>query len=569
MYLSYFNLKEKPFRITSDPKFLWLGEKHKEALSTLRYGILDNKGFVMLTGEVGTGKTVLINQLIKMVDFSTIIATVPDPDLDSLDFFKLLADGFGIKKPFMSKGGFLLHLRDFLHESYTKQRQVVLIVDEAQRLNHKLLEEIRLLSNIELHDRKLINIFFVGQPEFNEMLTDPRNRAVAQRITVKYAIKPLEKDEVGQFIRHRLKVSGTEKEIFDDSAVEVIHEFSKGIPRLINIICDHALLTAYARGLEIISKDITAECARELHMPVKKVSVSNEKALQESMEALKNQIIADVLRRTGASLNPGAASEQIRPIPYESPATVATQDATRAMPAMTAANIPLEHAVGMTAPGHKRSWLGLFLVVCVSLFILGTTGYLMLNLRPEDKPSWGMEDQDSETPKAGFVEKSELIKTTPKENQNSDNGKMPENVVAKIPSVEKSAPQVEPNLPIKADDIFGSEKRITIHFQLNSNEIEADKMILLDKVAQFLRQNPDQFILIKGYTDAVGNPSYNLSVSQFRANTVKSYLIGKGAPLESLKSLGLGDAYPIADNSTIEGRILNRRVEIVLTTAEQ
>jgi general secretion pathway protein A len=561
MYLSHFNLKEKPFRITSDPKFLWLGEKHKEALSTLRYGILDNKGFVMLTGEVGTGKTVLINQLITMVDFSTIIATIPDPDLESLDFFKLLADGFSIKKPFMSKGGFLLHLRDFLHESYSKQKQVVLIIDEAQRLNHKLLEEIRLLSNIELHDRKLINIFFVGQTEFNEALMDPRNRAVAQRITVKYAINPLDTEEVGEFIHHRLKIAGTDKEIFDDTAVRAVHAFSKGIPRLINIVCDHSLLTAYAQGINTVNGEIVNECARELHMPMKKVS--NEKALQESVEELKNQIIEDVLRRTGVSLEKGlsVAGEQ-------SANTVKIKGNNFGIP-RTSSNISAVRDVDIRDPDRKRSWLGLFLVVCVSLFILGTTGYLMLNLRPDDKPSYGAEKHKNDTFDAEIEKNRDDFQAAIKEDVNRQNNTNTNNKAIKIPPGEGSNSSTGTSSPINVDDIFGPDKKITIHFELNSNEMQGDKLALLDKVAQFLRQHDDEFILIKGYTDAVGNPSYNLSVSQFRANTVKSYLIGKGAPFKSLKALGLGDAYPIADNATIEGRVLNRRVEIVLTTAEQ
>jgi general secretion pathway protein A len=459
----------------------------------------------------------------------------------------------------MSKGGFLLHLRDFLHESYSKQRQVVLIVDEAQRLNHKLLEEIRLLSNIELHDRKLINIFFVGQTEFNETLMDPRNRAVAQRITVKYAIKPLDQEEVGQFVQHRLKVAGTEKEIFDESAVEAIHDFSKGIPRLINIVCDHALLTAYAQGTETVNGDIINECARELHMPIKKVS--NEKALQETVEELKNQIIADVLRRTGASMDkdPSMPTQRHGPNPI--------QGGNVNIP-MATSDLSSFRDGGIRFSGSKRSWLGLFLVVCVSLFILGTTGYLLLNLHPEDPPRWQPKPNDINTD--GTAKQTDPPLNKPQNNLEDQKDTKQKNLTAKnSTSDQKSNLQSNAQIPITAEDIFGPEKKITIHFQLNSNEIQADKMRLLDKVAQFLRKNPDQFILIKGYTDAVGNPSYNLSVSQFRANTVKSYLVGKGAPLESLKALGLGDAYPIADNNTIEGRILNRRVEIVLTTAEE
>ena len=162
MYLDHFSLNIKPFQITVDPKFLWLGEKHKEALATLRYGILDNRGFLLMTGEVGTGKTILINRLISLLDIDTVVATLPDPDLESMDFYNLLADGLNMKRTFDTKGEFLIHLRDFLHQSHVNQKQVLLIIDESQRLNHRLMEDIRVLSNIELHDRKLINIFFVG-----------------------------------------------------------------------------------------------------------------------------------------------------------------------------------------------------------------------------------------------------------------------------------------------------------------------------------------------------------------------------------------------------------------------
>ncbi|MEJ2643126.1 MAG: AAA family ATPase, partial [Desulfosarcinaceae bacterium] len=312
MYLSYYGLTEKPFQITADPNFLWLGEKHKEALSTLKYGILENKGFVLLTGEVGTGKTVLINQLVTLLDVDTIIATIPDPDLDNLDFYKLLAAGFGIKKTFMSKGGFLMHLRDFLHQSHADKKQVLLIVDEAQRLNNKLLEEIRLLSNIELHDRKLINIFFVGQTEFKAALMEHRNRAVAQRITVKYDIQPLEESEIEAFIGHRLKVAGTEKTIFTKDAIKEIYTFSEGIPRLINIICDHALLTGFAYGRKKIDKAIVAECADELYMPVKKEL--KREAVADTVDELKAQVIKEVMQKTGgietAQMTEGDPSEK-------------------------------------------------------------------------------------------------------------------------------------------------------------------------------------------------------------------------------------------------------------------
>ncbi|MEJ2220876.1 MAG: AAA family ATPase [Desulfobacterales bacterium] len=155
MYQSFYNLKVKPFQITTDPKFLWLGEKHKEALATLKYGILENKGFLLLTGDVGTGKTVLIHGLMKIIDVSAIVATIPDPGLSSIDFFNFLSEEFKMNRRFDSKGAFLIHLKHFLHKASATDKKVLLIVDEAQRLNHELLEQIRLLSNIELDNRKL------------------------------------------------------------------------------------------------------------------------------------------------------------------------------------------------------------------------------------------------------------------------------------------------------------------------------------------------------------------------------------------------------------------------------
>ncbi len=190
MYLSHYNLIANPFQISADPKFLWLGEKHKEALATLKYGIIDNKGFLLLTGDVGTGKTTLINALVNSLGDNIIVAKVTDPELEKQEFFNFIANAFNFKKIFQDKGTFLVHLSNFLHFAYTKNKKVLLIIDEAQRLSHSLLEEIRLLSNIEKQDTKLINIFFIGQNEFNDILLKEKNRALRQRITLNYNINP-------------------------------------------------------------------------------------------------------------------------------------------------------------------------------------------------------------------------------------------------------------------------------------------------------------------------------------------------------------------------------------------
>ena len=264
MYLNHYNLKTRPFGISPDSSFLWLSEKHTEALATLRYGIMNNKGFLLVTGDVGTGKTILINRLIDELKIKVILASIPDPELDALDFFKILAVEFNMNAEFRSKGEFLIHFRNFLQKAYTKKFQVLLIIDEAQRLSHELLEQIRLLSNIELDDRKLINIFFVGQPEFNDILMEERNRAVRQRIALRYNIDPLTQNETYQYIKHRLRIGGTTNGIFTPDAVDEIFSSTKGYPRLINIICDHALLSGYVSGIHEINRKVIKECAKEI-----------------------------------------------------------------------------------------------------------------------------------------------------------------------------------------------------------------------------------------------------------------------------------------------------------------
>ena len=265
MYRSYYSLVKKPFQLTTDPKFLWLGEKHKEALATLKYGVIDQKGFLLVTGDVGTGKTTLINALLESIQEDTLVANITDPALNLIEFFNFVALSFKIPEKFDSKIDFIVYFSRFLKKVYSENRNVLLIIDEAHRLSKEILEHIRLLSNIELPEEKLINIFFVGQNEIHQTLALPECRALRQRISLIYQIEPLSENETLAYIKHRLKVAGTEKNIFTQNAVQEIYHFSKGYPRLINTICDHALLTGYARGFKKITPDFITECAQQFN----------------------------------------------------------------------------------------------------------------------------------------------------------------------------------------------------------------------------------------------------------------------------------------------------------------
>jgi type II secretory pathway predicted ATPase ExeA len=264
MYLSFYNLKVKPFQMSTDPDFLWLGEQHKEALATLKYAIIENKGVLALTGDVGTGKTTLINALIQSLGEDTLAATIYDPSLGVLEFFNVVASAFDMGETFESKGQFIIHFRDFLRKARERKQKVLLIIDEAQAVEPELLEEIRLLSNLEQEHVRLLNIFFVGQNELVDILQEYRNRALRQRITIRYHIEQLTLDETEAYIRHRLRVSGTEAPIFSPGAIDEIFAFSGGYPRLINIISDHALLSGYVQELDTVHANTIRECREEL-----------------------------------------------------------------------------------------------------------------------------------------------------------------------------------------------------------------------------------------------------------------------------------------------------------------
>lgn len=565
MYLKYFQLNTKPFQITADPKFLWMGEKHKEALATLQYGILDNRGFLLLTGEVGTGKTILINRLTNMLEADTVVASLPDPDLISMDFYNLLADSLKMNRTFDSKGAFLIHLRDFLHKCYADRKQVLLIIDECQRLNHPLLEDIRVLSNIELQDRKLINIFFVGQQEFNATLSMPKNRALAQRITVRYHISPLEVEEVGDYIRHRLKVAGTTQTIFNATAVGEVYAFSGGIPRLINIICDHAMLTAYARGTMVIDDHIIKECAEELRIPpFKSIDAPDVEPLEPTPDT--RAIANAVAKSVGKS----------KPVP-RAPVVVSKIVATAAD--------KVQRGDNFRSPVWKFFFAGI-LILLVSIAVT-----LVLHFTNDGRT---ILDAEERTPQRSRTGSEQELETSPQPlGENRGNREKTDNqadVLAEQRIVSPTVPSAigrdpapasadrqpslatidrDPPLQRKPERVIGEleplpfiKEKLTIHFKLNSNEIDDESYVTLDRIALFLKQNPDQMVSVRGYTDSIGAVSYNQSISQFRANSVKSYLVGKGARPERMQVFAMGPEDPIASNETAEGRRLNRRVEI-------
>ena len=267
MYLTYHNLNLKPFEESLDPRFFWLSDKHKEALACFKHGIQENT-FLLLNGDIGTGKSALINYFFLNNDIDAMVATIPDPDLSVSDFYRLLSKEFRIDIDLNTEEAFLIKFEHFLQNAYSEGKKVLLIIDEAQRLNQQLMEQICHLSNIEREEVKLINIFFVGQNEVLDFMNNKKNDALCQRPTVHHTIEALTESETQEYIKYRLSVAGSKTEIFNSEAIHEIFSFSKGYPRLINIICDRALLTSYVLEANIIGKKIVKQCADDLKILV-------------------------------------------------------------------------------------------------------------------------------------------------------------------------------------------------------------------------------------------------------------------------------------------------------------
>jgi general secretion pathway protein A len=268
MYLEHYGLARLPFEMTPDPAFLYLGETHREGLATLVYSVQAGKGFVVLTGEVGTGKTTLLHALLAQLDTTTASAFLFNPILDTLDFFRILFDEYGIETPCRTKAEYLLALNHFLIERLSRNRKTILIIDEAQDLPPELLEEVRLLSNLETPTAKLLQIMLVGQPELNDLLARPDLRQLRQRVVLRHHLRPFDEREIDAYVDERLALAGyTGKGIFDRSARREIARVTAGVPRLVNIVCDGALLSGYARGKHTVTADMVREVARELQLP--------------------------------------------------------------------------------------------------------------------------------------------------------------------------------------------------------------------------------------------------------------------------------------------------------------
>jgi len=293
-YLGHFNLQEQPFRLTPDPDFLYWSKQHARAKAYMESTIWLADGFVVITGEIGSGKTTLLQSFLSELDDDVVYAVVSQTQLTPTQFLQAVLTEFGFK-PFNKRKVELLDMLNmYLIEQYSNGKKVVLIVDEAQNLTHKVLEEIRLISGIETHKEKVLRIILAGQPELRETLNTPGLKQLVQRVRLRFHLGPLDHREMREYIEHRLSVAGADTELFEDETFDKIQRYTGGVPRLINTLCDTALLCAFADEKTTVSLDDVMAAVAELNWQEHESNTGIHEKLQQIQQREVND--SDVTR---------------------------------------------------------------------------------------------------------------------------------------------------------------------------------------------------------------------------------------------------------------------------------
>jgi general secretion pathway protein A len=356
MYTSFFGLQEKPFAITPDPRYLYLSERHAEALAHLLYGINEAGGFIQLTGEVGTGKTTVIRSLLEQLPGHADVALILNPRVTPAEFLLTICEELHVPVPESGQGS-TKTLMDLLGrqllDTHARGRRVVLIVDEAQNLGTQTLEQVRLLTNLETATTKLLQIILIGQPELRELLDQPDLRQLAQRITGRYHLNPLSEDESAGYVKHRMRVAGATAEVFTPSALREIHRLSGGIPRVINVICDRALLGAFTQEDHRAGAALVRQAASEVYgrpVPAPWLKWTTAAAVAAALALVAVGVWTFTTQRTARStdaVHDGATAPVVAALPAAAGPDDAVVDAipaaaTATSPASPPATVPLD-----------------------------------------------------------------------------------------------------------------------------------------------------------------------------------------------------------------------------------
>lgn len=584
MYKSLYKLGSNPFELDPDPFFLWLGGKHKEALSVLRYGILDNLGFVLLAGAAGTGKTILIKDFTSKLKSHVVWAVISDPNLERIDLYNKIGTVFGLEKQFISKVQFLIQFSNFLHKIHSEDKKAVLFVDDCHLLNQDILEELHVLSSIEKDETKLIDIFFVGQLEFNDILGQPKNKAIRQRLGLKAKLEPLGSNETVEYIRHRLKIAGSVEKIFTARAFQVIHQYSRGVPRTINLICKEALQTGSLQDEKTIDHNLILECVQKLKLPVppdltELIPASVEKKRVEHVEQVTRIERVD---RTESFVDDFAAIQGGRQVTIAG--LIAKRRKRRVLlfgtvsllacialvfyfsspeedvPVVAEIDDAIAAQAENTAVDQKVFPLPDTKVLKeVSTAVSDEQGDRALEnlvteeVSAEDAPDGGFQVTETAQLDSGGIEAEDVPVLV--ENDEKVIEKEEEVIESVVPAAEPEQ-EILPALPPL------EQETVILGFQPNTSRLTIDADRILTEFVETLLQYSDAKILVKGFVSSNNDTLENIQLSEKRAMSVQKLLVDRGVGEAQVEVIGMGIKDPIATNDTPAGRLKNRRVEI-------
>ena len=618
MHKSFYKLDCEPFNLQPDLKFLWMGEKYKEALAVLRYAILDNKGFLLLTGEAGIGKTILLRALTESLAPEILWAILPNPDAPKMEMFNIIAKGLGMTQKYNSKIEFMLDFSTFLQERHREGKKVLLLVDSAHLLNQENLEELRLLSNIEEANAKLIHIFFTAQPSFGDVLNLPRNSAIRQRLNLAHAIEPLTLQETTAYIQHRLRVAGVENPILTEKAIRSVHRFSGGIPKKINLICQQVLIEGAQRGQKTIDQGTVQECmqkfarsspnnANRMDIPsgamptrdsegerfnLKRMFVPGIGVLAllaivayagYSLWSQSNQNVQPtpqtstagaVPPSTNATASPGVTQQTTPP----APAAETTQPQANP-PAPTVAATPPANSAGGTAPTAVPP-------TTPTVNPAGNSGAqqeataAMVSISPATglatvRPAAGTTEQNQTAQTAPAIASAPTpssAATAGDQQQAASNGdetiidphqkEAPAVQTQTTPEQNEAPPQASVNTSSPASSNPLPQLKAALPLRANSLELTSEGNALLAGFVDKFKKAGHGKIEVRGYASSNTNSKENIQISLRRAEAVHAMLIRAGIKPALIVVRAMGVEDPLASNDTSAGREKNRRVEV-------
>jgi general secretion pathway protein A len=567
MYSNFFGFSIKPFELTPDPRFLYLNEGLRETLATLVYGIRERRGFMIVTGEPGTGKTTLLNATVDQFDENTKVAFISNTSLAFEDMLHMALIDLNLARTEenLTKRKAIQRLNNFALKQNEIGGNVALIIDEAQNLNRHSLENLRLLSNLQTRQHKLIQIVLAGQPELEITLQKRALRQLVQRIGLRRSTTPLSEKDAYEYIQHRLKIARYQgPPLFGNRAKKLIWFYSQGTPRTINILCDNSLLAGYALERKRIDSAIVDEAIQDLSgLSFTEVFENSADTEQNDpifqMESSKDSIYKPTLAQKdqpdanlGKSRKRHIKSKNIRKLFFPKHKRLNKLEKTNIEVGRVE---QVESESGGAIKKQLRIAASIFIALVVMLLIIVGIRFFKLDNSDsvtvyQNDPAPELDNEKADTEKAPSLPQQNLSLVK------ADTEKAPS-----LPQQNLSLVKADPEKPLS---LPFPDDHLVIYFKHNSFEISDTSLGALNRLAKHINNKQETKILITGYTDSTGPKSYNNAISKRRAETVKNYLINKGVKFSKITAVGLGAQNFVASNETENGRRLNRRVEIEL-----